>query len=98
MAPSTVIDDTDSSNDSRSSLGSSTAGNGDTAGAPDGDRPIFPLLHNNTTTDSAPLGSNGAAAQARAAAGDDNYDDEPAVARPFHRTTSPGGPAQNGTS
>lgn len=47
--------------------------------------PIFPFLNNSTDT---PPVTAGQAAQARAA-DDDTDDDEPAVAKPFVRTTSP---------
>jgi len=49
--------------------------------------PIFPPLHNNADAD-ADTPHHGAAAPA-GAGGDDNDDDEPAVAKPFVRTSSP---------
>ncbi|KAK0722162.1 SacI homology domain-containing protein, partial [Lasiosphaeria miniovina] len=68
------------------------------AAAPD--EPIFPPLHNNAGAETDSLGSGptapsragpgaGTGAGAGAGAGADVDDDEPAVARPFHRTSSP---------
>ncbi|GAB1319044.1 phosphatidylinositol-3,5-bisphosphate 5-phosphatase [Madurella fahalii] len=53
--------------------------------------PIFPPLHNNAgeDADSAPSGTLPASRAAAGGVGDDNDEDEPAVARPFHRTSSP---------
>ncbi|KAK0714933.1 SacI homology domain-containing protein [Lasiosphaeris hirsuta] len=55
--------------------------------------PIFPLLHNNAGADPDSL-APGATVASRAGPGaaaftDDNDEDEPAIARPFHRTSSP---------
>jgi hypothetical protein len=52
---------------------------------------IFPPLHNNAGADAESIAS-GASAPSRAGGGGvghDNDEDEPAVARPFHRTSSP---------
>lgn len=53
--------------------------------------PIFPPLHNNAGED-ADLVTSGTLPPSRATGGgvgDDNDEDEPAIARPFHRTSSP---------
>ncbi|KAK3955129.1 polyphosphoinositide phosphatase [Pseudoneurospora amorphoporcata] len=58
--------------------------------------PPFPLLHNNASADAEPerCGKN---KSSRAGAGvGDNDDDEPAVAKPFHRTTSPDPTSRSG--
>lgn len=52
---------------------------------PNGDAPVFPLLQNNGAA--SPLSSDAAGGANRA--GEDDNDDEPAVAKPFVRTTSP---------
>ncbi|KAL2135875.1 hypothetical protein VTI74DRAFT_6474 [Chaetomium olivicolor] len=57
----------------------------------DAAEPIFPPLHNNAGADADSIVSR-ASAPSRAGGGgvgDDNDEDEPAVARPFHRTSSP---------
>ncbi|KAK5657704.1 hypothetical protein OQA88_2776 [Cercophora sp. LCS_1] len=55
--------------------------------------PIFPLLHNNAGAGPDSLAPRaGSTVTSRAGPGatsDDNDEDEPAVARPFHRTSSP---------
>lgn len=51
----------------------------------DSDAPVFPLLQNNGAA--SPLSSEAARGNNRA--GEDDNDDEPAVAKPFVRTTSP---------
>ena len=59
-------------------------------------KPPFPLLHNNASAD-AEAESNGKNKSSRAGAGvGDNDDDEPAVAKPFHRTTSPDPTSRSG--
>lgn len=58
--------------------------------------PPFPLLHNNASADAEPE-SSGKNKSSRAGAGvGDNDDDEPAVAKPFHRTTSPDPTSRSG--
>ncbi|KAL8372428.1 hypothetical protein RB595_001975 [Gaeumannomyces hyphopodioides] len=52
--------------------------------------PIFPLLSNSTETDQTPL-VVGALGQQGAGNDDNDDDDEPAVAKPFARTSSPEG-------
>ncbi|AEO55169.1 hypothetical protein MYCTH_2298714 [Thermothelomyces thermophilus ATCC 42464] len=57
----------------------------------DTSEPVFPPLHNNAGADADSIAS-GASAPSRAGpggVGDDNDEDEPAVARPFLRTSSP---------
>ncbi|SPQ20036.1 1d72747b-ff92-4ff8-80fe-a503ea0c23e8 [Thermothielavioides terrestris] len=65
--------------------------------AKDPAEPIFPLLHNNAGADADSV-TSGASGPSRAAGGvgEDNDEDEPAVARPFHRTSSPDVPSRPG--
>ncbi|KAL2153343.1 hypothetical protein VTH82DRAFT_4498 [Thermothelomyces myriococcoides] len=53
--------------------------------------PVFPPLHNNagTDADSIALGTSPPSRAGPGGVGDDNDEDEPAVARPFLRTSSP---------
>ncbi|KAL2140986.1 hypothetical protein VTI28DRAFT_2991 [Corynascus sepedonium] len=57
----------------------------------DATEPVFPPLHNNAGTDADSVTSRASAPSraGAAAVGDDNDEDEPAVARPFLRTSSP---------
>ncbi|KAH8879444.1 hypothetical protein GQ53DRAFT_789292 [Thozetella sp. PMI_491] len=50
-------------------------------------KPTFPLLQNNADEDTSILSSGNAAPKKPGV--DDNDEDEPAVAKPFHRTSSP---------
>lgn len=55
-------------------------------------KPLFPLLHNNAGADAESEGGSSRKDKSSRGAGagvGDNDDDEPAVAKPFHRTTSP---------
>ncbi|KAL2023970.1 hypothetical protein VTK56DRAFT_205 [Thermocarpiscus australiensis] len=59
--------------------------------------PIFPPLHNNASADAESVASGASAPRASGGGvGDDNDEDEPAVARPFHRTSSPDPAARPG--
>ncbi|KAK3944816.1 Polyphosphoinositide phosphatase [Diplogelasinospora grovesii] len=67
------------------------------------DEPIFPPLQNNAGAETDSLLSSGTiGAPSRPGmgpgVGDDNDEDEPAVARPFHRTSSPDSGARSGPS
>ncbi|EAA32532.3 hypothetical protein GE21DRAFT_6287 [Neurospora crassa] len=52
-------------------------------------KPPFPLLHNNASAEAEAEGSRKDKSSRAGAGVGDNDDDEPAVAKPFHRTTSP---------
>ncbi|KAK0629923.1 SacI homology domain-containing protein [Bombardia bombarda] len=58
--------------------------------------PIFPLLHNHAGADTESLGSGTTLPSRSGAAADDNDEDEPGVARPFYRASSPDSAARSG--
>lgn len=55
----------------------------------DASEPAFPPLHNNADADSITSRTSAPSRAGAGGVGDDNDEDEPAVARPFHRTSSP---------
>jgi len=70
------------------------------ADSKDAAEPIFPLLQNNADAGPESLGAGATVISRVGGAGrvasDDNDDNEPAIARPFHRTSSPDSAARAG--